>query len=102
MKPVLVTRDERGDVSLGFDGFAWHTHADVLAAATGVSKSKEQAVRQFIDDLLNDGMIIVVSRVDGTVKDAWVTDDPGKEMKYVQPQETLEFRYWSGRPWQAA
>jgi hypothetical protein len=31
----IVTRDEQGDISLGFDGFVWHTHADVLARRLG-------------------------------------------------------------------
>ena len=34
---VVVTGDD-GDVALGFDGFAWHTHADMLATAREVAR----------------------------------------------------------------
>jgi hypothetical protein len=41
----------------------------------------------------------VVSRVDGHVRDAWVTEDPAyDEMKYAEPNESIEKRLWNGQP----
>ena len=37
----LVGTEDDGDVSLGFDGFAWHTHADILAAVAGIPEVVE-------------------------------------------------------------
>jgi hypothetical protein len=55
------------DVSLGFEGFQWHTHADVLASEFGTSE--ELAVNRFVRDLLSDRSILVVSRIGGTIRD---------------------------------
>jgi hypothetical protein len=29
---LVVARDDDGDITVGFDGFPWHTHGDLLAA----------------------------------------------------------------------
>ena len=60
----VVDHDEQ-DVSLGFEGFPWHTHANVLASEFGTSE--ELAVNRFVRDLLSDRSILVVSRVGGTI-----------------------------------
>jgi hypothetical protein len=91
---LMVTRDDDGDVSIGFDNFAWHTHGDTQEALSGPQKS--DAIRQLIDHIVGDGQIIVVSRVNGVVHDVWPTDDPPNEFKYKRPEESLEFRRWSG------
>lgn len=94
----IIERDDT-DVSLGFAGHAWHTHADILAAAVGAPE--QEAVDSFVEDLLNDRSVIAVSRVGGVIQDVWVTDDPVSELRYQSEGEDIEFRYWSGRPWQA-
>ena len=88
------------DVSLGFAGMPWHTHADLLAGAFGVSE--QAAVARFVEDLLSDRSVVAVSRVGGVIQDVWVTDDPSSELRYQPEGEEIEFRYWSGRAWQAA
>ena len=92
----VVGRDEQ-DISLWFEGFQWHTHADVLASAFGTSE--ELAVSRFVRDLLEDHCIIVVSRTGGTIRDVWITADPTADLRYKLDDEVLEFRYWSGRQW---
>jgi hypothetical protein len=91
---LVVTRDHRGDTSIGFAGYAWHTHADILAALSGISES--EAVRQFVDRIRGDVEIIVVQRIDGEVKDIWPTEDIASEFKHKPAEESLEFRRWSG------
>jgi hypothetical protein len=94
----VIMRDD-DNVSLGFDGYVWHTHSDLLAVSYGVSE--QTAVARFVEDLLNDRVIIVVSRVAGSIRDVWVTDDPASELLYKTEEEDIEFRFWSGRPWRA-
>jgi hypothetical protein len=31
------------------------------------------------------------------VRDVWVTDDPTSDLRHQPEDETIEFRYWSGR-----
>src|SRR4051794_21173684 len=91
---LIVTRDDGGDSAIGFDGYAWHTHGDILASLSGLPE--KEAIREFVDQIIGDHQIIVVSRVNGEVRDIWPTDDPKEEFKYKPPEESLEFRCWSG------
>ena len=91
---LIVTRDDDGDISIGFDGWAWHTHGDILASLSGLPES--EAVRQFVDHIIGDNQIIVVSRVNGEVRDVWPTEDLKAEFEYKPTEELLEFRRWSG------
>jgi hypothetical protein len=95
----VVGRDEQ-DVILRFEGFKWHTHASVLASASGTSE--ELAVNRFVGDLLSDHCIIAVSRIGGTIGDVWITADPQSDLRSKSDDEVLEFRYWSGRWWSPA
>jgi hypothetical protein len=91
---LTVGREDDGDVSIGFDGYSWHTHADILASLSGLGK--DEAVRHFVDDLLGGRAIIAVARVGGEIRDVWVADEPVPD-KYKPDDETIEFRYWDGR-----
>ena len=90
----LVLKDKSGDISLGFDKYSWHTHADILAELSG--KSEAVAVRQFVDDLLQDRSIIAIERVGSEIQRVWITDDPRID-KYKPAEATMEFRRWSGQ-----
>jgi hypothetical protein len=91
---LIVTRDDDGDIAIGFDGYAWHTHGDILATLSGLPE--KEAIREFIDHIIEDERIIAVSRVNGEVRDVWPTEDPKGEFEYKPPDESLEFRRWSG------
>lgn len=84
-----------GDVAIGFHGYPWHTHADILASINSMVET--DAVRQFVDDVLYDRSLIAVQMFDGRIHDVWITDDPTKDRKYKQSNEEIQFRYWSGR-----
>jgi len=45
-----VGETEDGDTCLGFDGYSWHTHGDVVAELSG--KPEAAAIRMYVDDLL--------------------------------------------------
>ncbi len=90
-----VLQDEDGDTSLGFENYDWHTHGDILASTSGLTE--EKAIRQFVDDLLNNKPIIVVMKKENKIVQVWITDDPIGELKYQQDDEVLEFRYWNGQ-----
>lgn len=90
---LVVTQDD-GDVSIGFANYGWHTHADILAERFEMTECA--AVQQFVQSIIQDDQILVVSRVNGEVQDVWPVDDPQAEFKYKPPEESLEFRRWSG------
>jgi hypothetical protein len=90
----IVERCDDGDLSLGFEGFPWHTHGDILARLSALPI--EIAVREYIDALLAGRSFIGIARVDGKIRDVWVTDNAQPD-KYKPDDETMEFRYWDGR-----
>jgi len=94
---LIVDLADDGDWSVGFDGFAWHTHGDMLKFDYG--GTPESAVRSFVNEVLESRRVIVISHVDGAIHDAWTAGDvPLDEMKYAAPNETIELRYWNGLP----
>jgi hypothetical protein len=94
----VVVASPGGDVALGFDGYPWHTHADILADLKGSAPA--DAVRHFVNDLISDKSVIAVWGVPGSVRDVWVSEDPAKDAAYPQDGEVIELRYWSGRAWE--
>jgi len=95
----VLTEDD-GDVLLGFRGFEWHTHADLLAADFGVSEA--EAVEKFVQKLLNSQSVIAISRVGGEIKDICITYDPESETQGLADGVSVELRLWDGRTWSAA
>jgi hypothetical protein len=96
----FIVLREGSDITLGFSGYEWHTHAELLVGPYG--ESEEEAAASFVDDLLSDKLVIVVSSIGGVVKDVWITDDPASELSYAPAEESTLLRYWSGRAWQAS
>lgn len=93
----LVVADSDGDLALGFDGYPWHTHADILAEVSGLGQP--EAVRRYVADLPHDRLAIALWGIPGEVRDVWVSDDPARDTAYPIEGEVIELRYWSGRPW---
>ena len=90
----FLVRSPDGDITMGFDGFAWHTHGDVLAARSSVSP--EEAAKRFVGDLVSNKLTIAMAKVSGTVRDIWITDDLANDLRHCLPEETVEFRLWDG------
>lgn len=90
---LVITRED-DDLSIGFEGYAWHTHGDILAAISGLPE--HDAIRAFVERILADDQVIAVLRTGNKIQDVWPTDDPHGELKHLQPEETMEFRRWSG------
>ena len=91
---TILSEQVGNDVRIGFEGLSWHTHGDILAELSGLPTLS--AVDRFLDELLHGRHIIALSRRNGMLVDAWVTDDPAKDAAYTEPGEDLEFRYWDG------
>jgi hypothetical protein len=91
----IVERGDDGDISLGFDGFASHTHGDVLASLSGLPI--HEAIRDYLDRLFNGLSFICIASVAGRIRDVWVTEDSRPD-KYKPEEELMKFRYWDGRP----
>lgn len=102
---LFVVRED-GDITLGFDGYSWHTHGDVLAGEYELrgeaDLSPEDATRRFVADILENRAILALSRVQGQLQDVWVTDSPADEFTHMPPNESIECRYWNGAPWRAS
>jgi hypothetical protein len=79
------------DVTLGFEGFPWHMHANVLTSLFGISE--ERTVNQFVSDLLSDQCIILVSRIGGTIRDVWISAHPQSDLRHKSNEEGLKSRY---------
>ena len=97
---LIVSRDDE-DITIGFDGYTWHTHGALLAASYPFGDvaglTPETAAARFVEDVVSNRAVIVVQRVLGEVRDVWVTQDVAGELRYANPEEILEFRYWDGR-----
>ena len=65
-----------GDVTLGFEDTPAHTHADILAALSGLSP--DEAVSQYVDALLENKSVVAIATVNGQVRDIWISDEPTK------------------------
>ena len=107
----FLVQSADGDVTMGFEGFAWHTHGDVLAAVSAgqtvasfwSSRTPESAaesiarhVEHFVADLLAGKLIIAVSKILGSIQDVWITDNPASDLRHCPPEEAIEFRRWDG------
>ena len=77
---LIVMQDDDGDTAIGFDGYPWHTHGDILASLSGLPE--KEAIQQYIARIISDDEIIVVARLNGKIRDIWVTDDPMGHFKY--------------------
>jgi hypothetical protein len=90
----LIVQSEEADISIGFEGYPWHTHADILAAIYDLPEA--EAVARFVDAILQNRARIAISRSGNRIRDIWVTDDPDADadLKYRSADETIEFRYW--------
>lgn len=100
---VVVTGAD-GDVTLGFDGFTWHTHSYILAATLGIPEA--DAVRRYVADLIGGASVIVLWSVGDKLRDVWVSGDPAHDAgyaasAYAEPGESVVLRYWDGRAWVA-
>jgi hypothetical protein len=91
------------DWTIGFAGYPWHTHGDILNA-WGYSGAPEAQTRAFVDDILGSRRVIIVVRMDGKISDIVVPDDlvdrPLSKSfgQHAAPGETFELRYWNGQP----
>lgn len=94
----LITFDiiqDKSDIILGFVGFPWHTHGDLLAAE-GFGDSEQTAVEEFVAQLLQNKLIIAVFRRGDEICAIQIDDDPEGTKRYMPEDETVEFRYWDG------
>ncbi|MBV8233376.1 MAG: hypothetical protein JO329_25655 [Planctomycetaceae bacterium] len=99
----LAVLREANDIIVGFIGFEWHTHGDLLSAeyerrGEGIL-SQDAAVERFIGEVVSGRWPIVVSRVQGAIQGVWVSADVQSEFKYQRPGDVLEVRRWDGKAW---
>lgn len=90
----LVVRRTADDTVLGFDGFSWHTHSDILQATS--RDRAADAVERWIADLVDGKLVIAVAKNGDNISDIWVTEDPKAVLRFSSPDEQVEFRLWDG------
>ena len=93
----LVQTADDGVVCLGLDGFLWHRHPDELSDASGLSE--QEAVERYVRNLLENRLVIAVSRVGEKITDVRVTEEPASETLHLPLSMSVELRYWDGTPW---
>jgi len=91
----LIVVSEEADTTIGFEGYSWHIHADMLAVEYGLPEI--EAVDRFVDAILGNRKRIAISRDGSGILDMWITDDPEKDLRYRAADETITFRYWDER-----
>jgi hypothetical protein len=92
-KLCLIVETVDNDRSVGFEGYSWHTHGDILARLYELDA--EAAIEKFIKQITNGELVIAVLSKCGNVTDIWVSDDPQSET--LSAGETIQFRLWDGR-----
>ena len=93
---LLVQRDD-DDITIGFEGYPWHTHADIIADLRRQNDT-ESALQAYLDDLFHDRLSIVLVKKAGVLTQPFVPDFPDQpiDTKYFEPDESYEVRCWSG------
>jgi hypothetical protein len=89
----FLVRSPDGYLTMGFDGYPWHTHGELLAQPC---ETHENATKRFVADLISNNLIIAVVKVSGTVHDIRITYDPADDLRYLPPEKAIEFRLWDG------
>ena len=88
---IVVTVDD--DLIIGFEGYAWHTHGDILARLSGLDA--EAAIEEFIEKVKRGELVIAVLSKGENVTNIWISDDPQRETAI--PGETIRLRLWNGQ-----
>ena len=89
----LVVEIVDDDSMVGFEGYSWHTHGDILASLCGLDA--EAAIEEFIEAIKKGERVISVLSKGENVVDIWISDDPQSETAF--PGETIRFRLWNGQ-----
>ena len=92
---VLIEEKEGEDLMLGFEGYPWHIHSDMLIPVYGTTP--EEVIRHFRDSILSDKEVIEIRKEGEKVIDIFVNSNPEQEDKHQPKEETKLLRYWSGK-----
>jgi hypothetical protein len=90
---LSVLREDDGDTIVGFEGFPWHTHGDLLLGTYGDNEAA--AIENFVNDLTSDRLAIAIISNNGKITDIQVTVDPALESQNLAEGEAVEIRHWS-------
>lgn len=94
---LLVFREEDG-LTVGFEGFQWHTHGDLLA---GEGETDEEAMGNFLQEILFGKRPIVIERKGDQIREVSIDlpfDSPNysdpADNPYLEAGESIEVRRW--------
>src|SRR5688500_15640109 len=86
-----LVHDAADDDVIGFEGYSWHTHRELLDALD--TDPEIQTMPQLVEALQQRRLVLAVSRINGRIEDVWFTDDPVSELPNAEQGATLELRY---------
>ena len=96
----LLVMKQDGGLSLGFEGYQWHVHGDMLLAEYE-AETEDAAVGYFIHDLFTGARAVIIHKRGGGVVDISVgyrSDSPfysdPRNDPYSKPDESVEVRRW--------
>jgi hypothetical protein len=86
----LIVETVDNDRVVGFEGYSWHTHGDILASLYGLDA--EAAIEKFIQEIISGELVIAILSKGEDIVDIWVSDDPQNET--LSLGEAIQFRLW--------
>lgn len=92
---LYVSRDSDGGTTIAFRDTDWHTHGGIESELADLPEA--EAVRQYIDRIIADRVVIAIERVRDRITGIWPTNNPEAELRYKPADAEIEFRRWSGR-----
>jgi len=92
----VVDADD-GCIMLGFEGFLWHTHPDLLPET--YQTPGREGIDRFVKDLLQNRIVIAVYRRNQTISDVRIAFHPEVHLRFKWEDEDIELRYWDGSPY---
>ncbi len=95
---LLVTKPG-GDLSIGFQGYGWHTHGSILAELSG--QTEEEALGSFIRDIIEGVRKVYILKNKDVIVDVWVdeclpenTAEDVVSDPYLEADEVIELKRW--------
>lgn len=98
-KLTLLLVNYEDDWIIGFKECQWHTHGDMLMPTYG--NAPGEAAKNFMNSILHDKEIIIISEIPNLPTLIQITNQPEDEIKYKEPDEVIDLRYWSGKKYKA-
>ncbi len=97
---LVGIQDTDGDITIGFEGFYWHTHGDLLATPWLDMQQEpldpHDAAVAFISSIVTNQVPLVLHFISSKLKDVWGMGPGDMPPGHGAPDDSFEIRYWDG------